>query len=136
MNNQLDLVSVIIPVYNVEEYIEKCIDSVLRQDYKNIEVICVDDGSDDSTVNIIMNYVNKNRRVKLYKQDHKNAGAARNLGLRFAKGKYVHFLDGDDWLKGHSVYSKLVKIISFPSFITFAESVFISISFILIILSF
>ena len=64
MNNQLDLVSVIIPVYNVEEYIEKCIDSVLRQDYKNIEVICVDDGSDDSTVNIIMNYVNKNRRVK------------------------------------------------------------------------
>lgn len=112
MNNQLDLVSVIIPVYNVEEYIEKCIDSVLRQDYKNIEVICVDDGSDDSTVNIIMNYVNKNRRVKLYKQDHKNAGAARNLGLRFAKGKYVHFLDGDDWLKGHSVYSKLVKILN------------------------
>ena len=112
MDNKLDLISVIIPVYNVEKYVKDCITSVLRQDYKNIEVICIDDGSDDLTVGIINDFIARDRRVKLFKQCHKNAGAARNLGMKYAHGKFVHFLDGDDWLRNRSVYSRLVNIMN------------------------
>lgn len=112
MNNKLDLVSVIIPVYNVEKYVKECITSVLKQDYKDIEIICIDDGSDDLTVSIVRDFAAKDKRVKLFKQSHKNAGAARNLGMQYAKGKFIHFLDGDDWLRSRSVYSKLVHVLN------------------------
>lgn len=90
-------VSVIIPVYNVEKYLRECLDSVLGQTLKDIEVICVDDGSTDSSLDILREYEQKDPRVKVLTQPNTNAGAARNHGLRHAKGKYLSFLDSDDF---------------------------------------
>jgi len=91
-------ISVIIPVYNAEKYLKQCLDSVLIQRYKDIEIICVDDGSTDSSAKIIEAYSEKDDRFILIKQDHINAGAARNKGIQMAKGDFLHFLDADDWL--------------------------------------
>lgn len=94
----LPAVSIIIPMYNAERYIKTCLESVLNQTFKNIEIICVDDCSTDNTFNIVMEYMKKDGRIKLSKLA-KNSGTAskpRNLGLRLSRGKYVAFLDSDD----------------------------------------
>lgn len=90
-------VSVIIPVYNVEKYLRECLDSVLGQTLKEIEVICVDDGSTDSSLDILREYEKRDARVKVLTQPNTNAGAARNHGLQYARGKYLSFLDSDDF---------------------------------------
>lgn len=92
-------ISVIIPVYNAERYIAECLDTVLGQSFGNIEVICVDDGSTDGTIKKLNDYKEKDKRVKVVHQDNKNAGAARNVGLKLAVGKYVIFLDADDFFE-------------------------------------
>lgn len=89
-------VSVIIPVYNVEQYLRACLDSVLNQTFKDIEVICVDDGSTDSSLSVLDDYARKDCRVKVARGTHANAGAARNVGYGLSKGKYLLFLDADD----------------------------------------
>ena len=91
-------VSVIIPVYNVEAYIEKCLDSLLSQTLDDIEIICVNDGSTDKSCSIILDYVKKDSRIILMSQENKGPGCARNAGLRVAKGEYVGFVDPDDFL--------------------------------------
>ena len=85
--------SIIIPVYNSEKYIKQCLDSVLNQDFRDIEVICVDDGSTDNSLNILNDYAKKDKRVVIKRQNNKYAGVARNVGLSFARGEFVHFLD-------------------------------------------
>ncbi len=110
MENKEILVSVIIPVYNAALFLEQCLNSVINQTLKDIEIICVDDGSTDNSVEIVERYMKVDNRIKLFKQSNKGAGAARNYGLKFAKGKYVHFLDSDDWLDV-SAYEKTVNII-------------------------
>ena len=91
-------ISVIIPVYNAEKYLEKCLDSILQQTFREIEVICVDDGSDDQTVFIIKKYMRLNKRIRLYELPHcGKAGIMRNLGIEKAEGEYCLFLDGDDF---------------------------------------
>ena len=91
------LVSVVIPVYNSEQYITECIDSALTQTYQNIEIIIVDDGSTDNTVNIISEY--NNELIKLFHQKNAGSGAARNHGIEQASGTWIAFLDADDiWL--------------------------------------
>lgn len=90
-------ISVIIPVYNVEDYLEECIDSILRQSFEEFELICVDDGSTDRSGEILENYVRKDSRVSVIHQQNKYAGVARNQGLDAARGKYVMFLDSDDF---------------------------------------
>ena len=80
-------VSVIIPVYNVEEYLCECLDSVVNQTLKDIEIICVDDGSTDDSLKILMEYAEKDSRVIVLKQQNKGAGVARNYGMTIAKGK-------------------------------------------------
>jgi len=92
-------VSVIIPVYNVEKYLKQCLDSVINQTLKDIEIICVDDGSTDSSLEILKEYAKNDNRIKILTQENKGAGAARNTGLRVAAGKYVYFLDSDDFLE-------------------------------------
>lgn len=89
--------SIIIPIYNAEIYLDECLKSALAQEDVSLEVICIDDGSDDSSIDIINSYANDNDNVILLKQEHKGAGAARNNGLNHAKGKYVAFLDADDF---------------------------------------
>lgn len=89
-------VSVIIPVYNAERYLRECLDSVLGQTLKSIEVICVDDGSTDGSLKIIEEYAEKDSRIKIIKQKNLFAGAARNNGMKAASGKYYAFWDADD----------------------------------------
>ena len=90
-------ISIIIPVYNVEAYLRECLDSLLKQSLKNIEIICVDDESTDSSYEILEEYRKKDKRIKIYKKKHSNAGDARNIGLSHAKGEYLLFLDSDDY---------------------------------------
>lgn len=93
----MELVSIIIPVYNVEKYIENCLKSIIKQTYKNLEIILIDDGSNDCSVKIIEKYIG-DKRIKLIKQKNKGVSAARNIGIKKAKGKYLMFVDSDDWL--------------------------------------
>ena len=104
------IISVVIPVYNSEKYITQCLDSVLNQNVKNIEVICVDDGSTDGSLDILNEYASKDKRVIVKRQKNQYAGVARNAGLECAHGEFVHFLDSDDWINNNT-YSKLLEII-------------------------
>lgn len=92
-------VSVIIPVYNIEKHLRQCLDSVVNQTLPDIEIICIDDGSTDSSLTILNEYLNKDLRIKIIKQQHEGAGAARNKGLSVAQGKYLSFLDSDDFFE-------------------------------------
>ncbi len=89
-------VSVIIPVYNVEKYLRQTLDCLVGQTLKDIEIICVDDGSNDSSLDILREYSNRDSRVKYIQQQNQYAGIARNNGLKIAQGEYVIFLDSDD----------------------------------------
>lgn len=99
--NRNPKVSVIMPVYNGEKYLRECLDSVRKQSLKRIEIICVDDESTDSSWSILEEYQEKDKRFKIFKQEHSNAGNARNLGLKNAKGEYLLFLDSDDFFDKH-----------------------------------
>lgn len=92
-----ELVSIVIPCYNVEAYIPECLTSLQNQTYISFEIICVDDGSEDNTREIIEKFVSEDRRIKLVCQEHSFAGSARNLGMDYAKGEYLFFLDADDY---------------------------------------
>ncbi|HIW49537.1 MAG TPA: glycosyltransferase [Candidatus Blautia intestinavium] len=92
-------VSVILPVYNVEQYLEQCLDSIVGQTLKDIEIICVDDGSTDNSLNILKNYQKKDPRIRLIEQKNAGAGAARNAGMRAACGQCLSFLDSDDFFE-------------------------------------
>ena len=92
-------VSVIIPVYNTENFLRECLDSVINQTLKDIEIICVDDGSTDDSLNILKEYAEKDNRIKVLTQKNKGAGAARNLGLINASGEYLSFPDADDFFE-------------------------------------
>ena len=91
-----DLISILIPFYNDEKYINECMDSVLDQDYQNIEVIAIDDGSSDNTLDILKSYAKKDKRVKCITQANAGVSATRNKALSIAKGKYVCLIDQDD----------------------------------------
>lgn len=102
IQNKIDYkpkVSVIIPIYNVEEYLRECLDSVINQTLKEIEIICVDDGSTDSSLEILKEYAKRDDRFTIITQENLHAGVARNAGLSVAKGEYIHFLDSDDWIE-------------------------------------
>ena len=103
-------VSVIIPVYNVEKYLRQCLDSVTGQTLENIEIICVDDGSDDSSPRILEEYAAKDSRIKVLTQKNAGAGAARNKGLAAAKGRYLSFLDSDDFFEADMLECAYEKI--------------------------
>lgn len=93
-----ELISVIIPVYNVEEYLRECVDSVLKQTYEAFEIILVDDGSTDTSGDICDEYAEKEERVLVIHQKNQGLSGARNAGFASANGKYVYFLDSDDWI--------------------------------------
>ena len=93
---QKELISIIIPVYNAEEYIEKTLDAITNQTYKRIEIIIVNDGSTDNTLNILNDYKKKDNRIKIITTPNRNVSNARNTGLEYAKGEYISFVDSDD----------------------------------------
>ena len=90
------LLSIIIPAFNIEQYISRCLDSLINQSYKNIEIIVVNDGSTDSTGDIIDSYVKKDNRIKVIHKKNEGVSIARNTGIHLAKGDYIGFVDGDD----------------------------------------
>lgn len=102
-------VSVIIPVYNVAPYLRRNLDSVLGQTLRDIEVICVDDGSDDGCAKILEEYAQKDPRVRVLSQKNAGAGAARNLGLAHAGGEFLSFLDSDDFFES-AMLEKMVAL--------------------------
>lgn len=92
-------VSVILPVYNEEEYLSQCLDSICNQTLKEIEIICVDDGSTDHSLQILQRYASVDSRIRVLTQQNRFAGAARNHGMEYAAGQYLAFLDGDDYFQ-------------------------------------
>lgn len=94
-----ELISIIIPIYNVEDYLTKCIDSLICQTYKNIEIILIDDGSPDNSGNICDEYAQKDGRIVVIHQSNGGVSSARNIALDICKGEYIMFVDGDDWVE-------------------------------------
>ena len=110
-NNKKPEITVIIPSYNVEEYIGECLESLQKQTFQNFEVFCVDDGSDDGTVRIIQQYTETDSRFQYIKMDHcGKAGLMRNEGIRRAEGEYLLFLDSDDFFEPELIEHSLNKI--------------------------
>src|SRR5690625_639570 len=102
MKKSLPLVTIIIPVYNVEKYIEECINSILEQTYSNIEIIAIDDGSTDNSLKILKQY--SSDKLYIYKHDkNKGQAAARNLGIEVSNGEYILFVDSDDLIRKDAV---------------------------------
>ena len=96
-------VSVIIPMYNVEKYIGQCVESVCGQTLRELEVICIDDGSNDATAQVVESLREKDERVSLVVQRNQGVSASRNAGLKLARGEYISFLDSDDYLKENAL---------------------------------
>lgn len=91
-------ISVIIPVYNVEKFLRKCLNSVRFQTYSNLEIICIDDGSTDSSFEILQEFASQDNRFVVIKQKNRGVGASRNRGIKLATGDYIAFVDSDDWI--------------------------------------
>lgn len=102
------MISIIVPIYKIEKYINECIESILSQTYKDIEVILVDDGSPDNCPSICDEYANKDSRVKVIHKKNGGLMSARQAGLRAATGEYVTFVDGDDWIEP-DMYEKFAE---------------------------
>lgn len=98
------LISIVIPVYNTEKYLKRCIDSVLGQSFTNFELILVDDGSKDNSGKICDDYAQQDTRVRVIHQDNKGVSVARNKGIDEAKGEYISFIDSDDWVEENFLY--------------------------------
>ena len=103
-------ISVIVPVYNVEKYVSKCIDSIINQTYKNLEIILIDDGSSDSSGKICDDYSIKDPRIKVKHIKNNGVSNARNLGIKLANGDYITFVDSDDYIE-LNMYERLISII-------------------------
>ena len=107
------LISVIIPVYNVEKYLHRCLDSVIAQTYQNIEIICVDDGSIDESGRICDQYAVRDAHIKVIHQENQGLSAARNRGLDAAEGEYIAFVDSDDYILEDMYKKMLDKLLNY-----------------------
>ena len=108
MNNNLFLISIIVTSYNIKKYIKEALESCFIQDYSNIELICIDDGSDDGTFELILDIIKNETRIKqiiLSKKENGGPNSARKEGLKYANGDYIFFMDGDDILPANSISS-------------------------------
>lgn len=109
---QGDLVSIIVPVYNVEKYLEKCLDSLINQTYRNLQIILIDDGSADRSGAICRRYAAQDNRIQVIHKKQSGVSAARNTGLKAVKGSYICFVDSDDWIDEkmiETMYENMVK---------------------------
>lgn len=105
----MEKISIIIPCYNVENYIKECLESIINQTYKSLEIICINDGSRDSTLAIIEQYAKEDSRIKSYNQENKGLSESRTLGISYATGDYILFVDSDDWLELTAIEVLLTK---------------------------
>ena len=105
------VISIIIPVYNVEKWLNKCIDSILSQSYENFEVILVNDGSTDKSKDICDQYSKEDKRVKVFHNKNKGLSYSRNFGVKKSNGKYVMFVDSDDFISDINIIDKFINIL-------------------------
>ncbi len=108
----MPLISIIIPVYNTGKYLKQCLDSILCQSFKKFEIICVNDGSKDNSLEILNSYKEKDNRIVVISKENEGQGIARNKGLELARGKYIIFADSDDWFEQgalQKLYDKMEK---------------------------
>lgn len=107
-------ISVIVPIYNVEKYISKCLDSIINQTHNDLEILCIDDIGNDNSMKIVEEYAQKDNRIKIIRHNsNKGLGCARNTGLKHATGKYIACVDSDDWIDStmlEKVYYKLEEL--------------------------
>ena len=103
-------ISVIIPVYNVEKYLPRCLDSIILQTYENLEIICVNDGSTDNSAKILADYAAKDKRIRIIDQKNQGASVARNTGMETMTGGYFTFVDSDDWVQ-LGTYQKFIDVL-------------------------
>jgi glycosyltransferase involved in cell wall biosynthesis len=115
------LISVIIPIYKVEPYLRKCVDSVLSQTYSDLEIILVDDGSPDNCGKICDEYAEKDSRIKVIHKTNGGVASARNFGLNIAKGDYIGFIDSDDWIEPNMYECLLNDILQNECYISMCE---------------
>lgn len=107
-----DLISIVVPMYNCENYITKCIETILIQTYSNIEVILIDDGSDDNTYSICSKIIGNDKRVKLIRKKNSGVSDTRNIGIENSMGKYITFIDADDYVSNdyiETLYNNMIK---------------------------
>lgn len=93
-----ELISIIVPIYNVEEYLRECLDSIMSQTYQNFECLLINDGSPDNSADICREYVEKDSRFRYFEKENGGVSSARNLGIEHSKGEYITFIDSDDWV--------------------------------------
>ena len=99
----MNMLTLIIPIYNIEQYLSQCLDSIINQTYKNIQIILVDDGSTDSSGRICDEYADKDSRIIVIHKENGGLVSARKAGLREATGEYVVYVDGDDWIELNAI---------------------------------
>ena len=104
-------VSIIIPVYNAELFIDKCIESIINQTYKNLEIILINDGSSDRSGEICNNYALSDNRIQVIEIKNKGASFARNVGINLATGNYIMFVDSDDWIEKDMI-ENMIKLLA------------------------
>ena len=117
--NNTPLISVIVPVYNVEKYLRKCVDSIVNQTYKNLEIILVDDGSPDNCGKICDEFAEMDNRVMVIHKENGGLSSARNAGLDIATGEYITFVDSDDYIENDTYEKVVVAINKFDSDLIF-----------------
>lgn len=110
MERSQDLISVIVPVYNIKEYLERCVNSILAQTWENLEILLVDDGSDDGTERLVDELGGKDDRIRVFHKKNGGSSSARNLGIREAKGAYLGFVDSDDYIEPF-MYERLYRAV-------------------------
>lgn len=119
MQSKQELISVIVPIYNVDKYLDNCIESIVNQKYKNLEIILIDDGSTDKSLQICNKWASKDKRIKVYHQKNSGVSSARNKGIEKSNGTYISFIDSDDMIDQNlyetfsKEYSKKIDIIRF-----------------------
>lgn len=96
--DSFEKISIIVPVYNVEKYLSHCLDSLLNQTFSNIEILCINDGSKDNSLSILNQYARKDNRVRVFNKDNSGLSDTRNFAIQFVTGKYIMYVDSDDWL--------------------------------------
>ena len=103
-----DIISIIIPMYNAEKFIGRLLNCLKEQTYKNLEIIIVNDGSTDNSLEIAKKYKKEDKRINIVDIENNGVGNARNVGIKGATGRYITFLDADDYIE-HNMYEKIIK---------------------------
>ena len=118
-----DLITIIINVFNADKYISKCIESVIKQTYKNIEILIINDGSTDNTLKICNGYKKKDKRIRIISHDNMGLGLSRNVGIDQARGKYIYFVDADDYIEKDTINYLYKLITKYNKMIATCESI-------------